>query len=78
VDDDVIITMAKRIVLRGHKIWRESSMEEHGIEYVVLLDSISQEEYFRLITMGIIDQEGYISKTYPNLPRVIIRPRTSC
>ena len=77
-DDDVIITVAKRIVLRGHKIWREFSMEEKGPEYVVLLDSISQEEYRRFVDLDVIDSEGYISKTYPNLPRIIIRPRTSC
>ena len=76
-DNDVVITVAKRIVLRGHKIWRESSMEEPGIEYIVLLDSICQEEYRRFIDLNVIDNEGYITKLYP-VPRIVIRPRTSC
>jgi len=78
MDDDIVITVAKRIVLRGHKIWREHGLEEGDPEYVALLDSISQEEYRRFVDLDVIDSEGYISKTYPNLPRIIIRPRTSC
>ncbi|MHC3129988.1 MAG: hypothetical protein IBV52_07955 [Candidatus Bathyarchaeota archaeon] len=77
-EDDVIITVAKRTVLRGHKIWREFNLKEKEPEYVVLLDSISQEEFRRFVDFCIIDPEGYITKTYPNLPRIVIRPRTSC
>ena len=75
--DDVVITVAKRAVLRGHKIWSEGLLQNTGINYLQVIDSFSQEEYFRLITMGIIDQEGYITKLY-SVPRIVIRPRTSC
>ena len=78
MDDKIIITVAKRIVLASNKIWQEFTLEEKGREYVALLDSISQEEYRRFVDLDVIDSEGYITKTYPNLPRVIIRPRTSC
>jgi len=77
VDDDVVITVAKRIRLGSHKIWREYGLEEGDREYVALLDSISQEEYRRFVDLNIIDTEGYITKTYP-VPRIVIRPRTSC
>jgi len=77
VDDDVVITVTKRIRLGSHKIWREHSLEEGDREYVALQDSICQEEYRRFIDLKIIDKEGYITKLYP-LGRVIIRPRTSC
>ena len=77
MDDEIIITVAKRTVLRGHKIWREYGMEEKEPEYVVLLDSISQEEFRRFVDLAVIDSEGYITKTYP-VPRIVIRPRTSC
>ena len=73
-DDDVIITVAKRTVLASNKIWREYSLEEGDREYVALLDSISQEEFRRLIDMNLIDSDGFITKRFP-LPRIIIRPR---
>ena len=72
MDDQITITVAKRIVLGSHKIWRESSLEEKGREHIVLCDSISQEEFLRLCVMVVIE-EGYITKLYP-LPRIIIRP----
>jgi len=76
-DDDVTITVAKRVRLVSYRIWGEATLEEQGREYVAQLDSISQEEFRRFVDFGIIDPEGYILKSYPNLPRVIIRPRTA-
>lgn len=73
MDDQIIITAAKRIVLKSYRIWRESSVEEKGREYVVLCDSISQEEFRRFVDLVVIDKEGYITKLYP-LPRIITRP----
>ena len=73
MDDQIIITAAKRIVLKSYKIWGESSVEEKGREYVVLCDSISQEEFRRFVDLVVIDSEGYITKLYPP-PRIIIRP----
>lgn len=75
--DQVIITVAKRTVLKYHRIWSEYVLEETGLECVQLHDSISQEELRRLTDMGIIDQEGFITKRWP-LPRIFIRPRSSC
>ena len=78
MDDEIIITVAKRVRLGSYRIWGDATLEEQGREYVALLDSISQEEFRRFVDFGIIDPEGYITKSYPNLPRVVIRPRTSC
>ena len=58
MDDEIIITVAKRTVLRGHKIWREHGLEEGDPEYVAQLDSISQEEYRRFVDLDVIDSEG--------------------
>lgn len=77
MNDQVTITVARRIVLRSHRIWRESSVEVKGREYMVLCDSISQEEFRRFVDLVVIDKEGYITKLYP-LPRIIIRPRVAC
>jgi len=73
VDDQIIITVAKRIVLKYHRIWRDAELEEGGLDNVRSHDSLSQEEYKRLIDLGVIDKEGYITKLYP-LPRITIRP----
>ena len=71
----MITVSSRRILLKSYRIWRESSVEVKGREYVVLCDSISQEEFRRFVDLVVIDKEGYITKIYPNLPRVIIRPR---
>jgi len=77
VNDQVPITVARRIVLRGYKIWSEGSLQENGIRYLQLFDSISQKEFRRFVDLGVIDKEGYITKLYP-LPRIIIRPWVAC
>jgi len=74
VDDQVTITVSKRIVLRGYRIWSEGSLQENGVKYLQLVDSISQEEFRRFVDMELIDAEGYMTKLFP-LPRTIIRPR---
>ena len=74
MDDQIIITAAKRIVLASHRIWRESSLEEKCREHIVLCDSISQEEFRRFVDLVVIDKDSFITKLYP-LPRIIIRPR---
>jgi len=73
VDDQIIITVARRIGQKYHRIWRDSIMEEKGLACVRLHDSVSQEELRRFVDLGVIDKEGYITKLYP-LPRIIIRP----
>lgn len=73
MDDQIIITVAKRIVLKYHRIWRDSTMEEKRLDCVRLHDSISQEELRRFDDMGVIDKEGYITKLYP-LHYTTIRP----
>ena len=49
-------------------------MEETGLKCVKLYDSISQEEFRRFVDMGLIDAEGFITKTFP-LAKTFIRPR---
>lgn len=73
MNDQITITAAKRIVVKGHKIWSEGILQNTGVNYLQLIDSISQEEFRRLIDMGLIDSDGFITKLYP-LPRIIIRP----
>ena len=77
MDDEIIITRAERTVLKYHKIWSEDVLEETGLKCLQFYDSISQEEYRRFVDMGVIDQEGFITKRWP-LPRIFIRPRSSC
>lgn len=77
MDDEIIITVSKRTVLKYHRIWSEDVLESTGFKCLQLYDSISQEELRRFVDMGVIDQEGFITKKWP-LPRIFIRPRTSC
>jgi len=77
VDDQKIITV-KCTVLKYHKIWSEDVLEETGLKSLQDYDSISQEEYRRFVDMGLIDYEGFITKRWRPLPRIFIRPRTSC
>jgi len=77
VDDEIIITRAERTVRKYHQIWSEDVLGETGLKSLQDYDSISQEEYRRFVDMGIIDQEGFITKRWP-LPRIFIRSRSSC
>lgn len=77
MDDEIIITCAERQRRPLHKIWSEDVLGETGLKCVQDYDSISQEEYRRFVDMGVIDREGFITKRWP-LPRIFIRPRTSC
>ena len=72
MDDQVTITVARRIGQKYHRIWRDSTMEEKGLDCVRLHDSVSQEELRRFVDLGVIDKEGYITKLYP-LPYTTIR-----
>jgi len=72
----VEITVSKRLRLRKNKIWCEALLEENGFVRIQDYDSISQEELRRFVDMGLIDADGYMTKSFP-LPRTFIRPRIS-
>ena len=73
MDDQIIITVSRRIVLKSYRIWCEGTLQENGVKCVRLFDSISQEEFRRFVDMGLIDADGFITKRSP-LPKIIIRP----
>ena len=74
MDDQIIITVAKRIVLKSYRIWCEGVLQENGVKCVRLFDSISQEEFRRFVDMGLVDADGFMTKTFP-LAKTFIRPR---
>ena len=73
MDNQTIITVAKRTTLKYHGIWNEDVLEETGHKCIKFHDSISQEEFLRLCVMEIIDREGFMTKMFP-LRKVFIRP----
>ena len=68
------VTVSRRIVLKFHRIWSEGTLQEKGLRCVRLYDSISQEEFRRLVDMGLFDSDGFITKTFP-LAKTFIRSR---
>lgn len=74
MDDQIIMTVAKRIVLKSYRIWGEGVLQENGVKCVQLYDSISQEEFRRLVDIILVDADGFITKTFP-LAKTFIRPR---
>jgi len=74
VDDQIIITVSRRIVLKFNRIWCEGPLQENGFKCVRLFDSISQEEFRRFVDMGLVDADGFMTKTF-SLAKTFIRPR---
>jgi len=74
VDDQIVIKVAKRIVLKSYRIWCEGILQENGVKCVQLYDSISQEEFRRFVDMGLVDTDGFMTKTFP-LAKTFIRAR---
>lgn len=71
----MITVSSRRILLKSYKIWCEGVLQENGVKCVQLYDSISQEEFRRFVDMGLIDADGFMTKTF-SLAKTFIRPRS--
>lgn len=71
----MVTVTSRRIRLKCYRIWCEGPVELNGVKRVRLFDSISQEEFRRFVDMGLVDADGYMTKTFP-LAKIFIRSVT--